>query len=74
MAKDAEIYDPTLGQWSNLSGVQAADILTEDPEDETEGRNYRADNYGMFHPWSNATGRFPPQFADAFLALRQSDL
>lgn len=57
LAKDAELYDPTLGEWSNLPGIQAAFILTQDPEDEEEGRNYRADNYGMFYSWSDATGK-----------------
>lgn len=58
LAKDAEIYDPTLGTWTNLPGIQAAYILTDDPEDAEEGRVYRADNYGMFHSWSDGTGTF----------------
>lgn len=58
VTKDAEIYDPTVGKWSNLPGVQAAFILTDDPEDK-EGV-YRADNYGMFHSWSDGTGTTLP--------------
>lgn len=61
LAKDAEVYDPTRGVWTSLLGIQAATILTDDPEDAQEGRNYRADNYGMFHAWSDATGASPPQ-------------
>jgi Kelch motif len=57
LAKDAEVYDPTLGTWSSLPGIQAAYILTDDPEDELEGFSYRGDNYGMFHPWSEGTGK-----------------
>ena len=58
LAKDAEVYDPTRGVWTSLLGIQAATILTDDPEDAQEGRNYRADNYGMFHSWSDGTGTF----------------
>ena len=61
--KDAEVYDPTRGTWTLLPGIQAATILTDDPEDAQEGRVYRADNYGFFHAWSDATGTFPPGFA-----------
>ena len=61
LAKDAEVYDPTRGVWTSLLGIQAATILTDDPEDAQEGRNYRADNYGMFHAWSGATGASPPR-------------
>ena len=54
--KDAEVYDPTAGTWSSLPGIQASYILTKDPEDAQLDRIYRADNYGMFHSWSNGTG------------------
>ena len=58
LPKDAELYDPTAGTWSSLPGIQASYILTDDPEDAEEGRVYRADNYGMFHSWSDGTGAF----------------
>ena len=51
LEKDAEIYDPTVGTWTLLPGIQAAFILTNDIEGV-----YRADNYGWFFPWSDATG------------------
>jgi hypothetical protein len=56
LSKDAELFDPTLGTWSSLPGIQAAFILTADPQDKTEGFSYRGDNYGMFHSWSDGTG------------------
>lgn len=53
--KDAELYDATLGTWTLLPGIQAAFILTDDPEDKEKG-TYRADNYGWFFPWTDGTG------------------
>ena len=55
LKKDAEIYDATAGTWTLLPGIQAALILTDDPEDKEKG-TYRADNYGWFFSWSNGTG------------------
>lgn len=57
--KDAEVYNPTTGKWNLLPNVQAAFILTDDPEDKVKG-SYRADNYGWFYSWSNATGMSLP--------------
>jgi hypothetical protein len=54
--KDAELYNPTLGTWTLLPGIQAAYILTKDPQDADKGFNYRGDNYGWFFSWSNASG------------------
>jgi hypothetical protein len=68
LKKDAEIYDPTVGKWSRLPGIQAAAILRSDPEDDIVGFPYRSDNYGMFYPWSNATGTFPDWHGDILIA------
>ena len=58
LAKDAEVWDPATGTWTLLPGIQAASILTNDPEG-----TYRSDNYGWFFGWTAGSGTCRPLFS-----------
>jgi hypothetical protein len=68
LSKDAEVFDATKGEWASLPGIQAAYILTQDPEDDEAHFSYRSDNYGWFFSWSNSSGMPSPQPASVCLA------
>ncbi|ESZ93322.1 galactose oxidase precursor [Sclerotinia borealis F-4128] len=50
IAKDGEIYDPIVGNWSLLPGATVKEMLTDDMEGA-----WRADNHGWLFGWQNGS-------------------